>query len=212
VLDGGAVVLAVADFVDAGGDTAFDVVLETRPATLPGDRLVARANPEQPMRERHRFPCERRRQERACVEMIVALDAARHEHARELFAGRQLQVGIILVVAKQDVVFRDSLLDQVVFERERFDDRVGDDDLEVLRFVEERVDSRTHAVRAEVAAYAVSQHPCFADVQSFARPVVIQVNAGLLRQAGDLGLEITDRHALQCAFWRKTEPFIIARS
>ena len=40
------------------------------------------------------------------VEVAVALDPAGDQHARERLAGRQLQVGVVLVVAQQDVVAR----------------------------------------------------------------------------------------------------------
>ena len=167
---------------------------------LAGDHLVARSHAEQLVRQRHRPPRQRRGHERAGVEVLVALDAPGHQHAREGFAGRQLQVGIGLVVAQQDVVFRRALLDQVVLERERLDHRVGDDDLEPLRLVEQRVDARADAVRAEIAPDAVAQHPRLADVQGLPLPVGIQVDARLFRQPGDLALEITDRHAVHCAF------------
>ena len=104
-----------------------------------------------------------------------------------------------------------ALLDQVVLERERLDHRVGDDDLEALRFVEQGVDARAHALRAEVAADAIAQHARLADVQRLARLVRVEVDARLLGKTGYLGLEITDRHALHCEFWRSPEPFIIAR-
>ena len=136
----------------------------------------------------------------------VAFDPARHEHARKRLAGRELQVGIVLVVAQQDVVFGRPLLDQVVLERQRLHHRVGDDDLEMLCFVEEGVYPRAGAMRAEVAADAIPQHARLADVQGFPGPVRIEVHAGLLRQTGDLGLEITDRHAVHCAFWRTRNP------
>ena len=61
--------------------------------------------------------------------------------------------------------FGRPLLDQMVLERERLDDRVGDDDLEARGFVEQRVDARAHAVRAEIAADAVAQHARLADVE-----------------------------------------------
>ena len=76
------------------------------------------------------------------VEAAVALDAARHEHARKRFVRRQLQVRIVLVVAQQDVVLGRALLDEVVLERQRLDDRVGDDDLEPGDLVEQRVGLR----------------------------------------------------------------------
>ncbi len=134
--------------------------------------------------------------------MVVPLHAPGDEDARESLAGRQLQIGVVLVVAQQDVVARRALLDQVVLERQRLHDRVGDDDLEALRLVEQRVDPRAGAVGAEVAADAVAQHARLADVERLAGVVEVHVDPGLLRKAGDLGLEITDWHAIHCAFWR----------
>ncbi len=135
--------------------------------------------------------------------MVVALHAPGDEHAREGLSGRQLQIGIVLVVAQQDVVARGALLDQVVLERQRFHDRVGDDDFEAVRLVEQRVDARAGAVGAEVAADAVAQHSRLADIERLVGVVEVDVDAGLLRKAGDLGLEITDWHAIHCAFWAR---------
>ena len=140
------------------------------------------------------------RHERPRVVVVVLLDAARDQHARERLAGRQLQVGVVLVVAQQDVVARRALLDQVVLERQRLDDRVGDDELEPRGFVEQRVDARAHALRAEVAAHPVAQHLRLADVERVPAVVVIEVDARLLRQAGDPPLEVLNRHGLHCAF------------
>ncbi len=203
VLDGDAVILGRTDLAHARRDAALDVELETRPPALAGDDLVARPDAEQPVRQRHRAPPERRRQEGSGVVVVVPLHAPGDEHARERLAGRQLQIGIVLVVAQQDVVARGALLDQVVLERQRFHDRVGDDDFEAVRLVEQRVDARAGAVGAEVAADAVAQHSRLADVERFAGVVEVDVDAGLLRQAGDLGLEITDWHAIHCAFWAR---------
>ena len=205
------VFLLGAQLPHARRDAPLDVVLEAGPAALAGNHLVARSDPEQPVRQRHRPPAERRRQVGPGVVVIVALDAARDQHPRERLARRELEVGVVLVVAEEDVVPRSALLDQVILERERLDDRVGDDDLEPLRFVEQGVDARAHALRAEVAPDAIAEDPRLADVQRFARLVGIEVDARLLRKTGYLGLEITDRHALHCEFWRSPEPFIIAR-
>jgi hypothetical protein len=132
--------------------------------------------------------------------MPVALDAPRDQNPRVRLPAGQLEVGIGLVVAQQDVVLGRALLDEVVLERERLDNRVGDDDLEPLGFVEQRVDPRADAVGAEIAPDPVPQHPCLADVQGVPVPVEIQVDSGLFRQPRYLGLEITDRHAVHCAF------------
>ena len=61
-----------------------------------------------------------------------------------------------------------ALLDQVILERERLDDRVGDDHFEARGFVEQRVDARARAVRAEIAADAIAQHARLADVERVA--------------------------------------------
>ena len=205
------VFLLGAQLPHARRDAPLDVVLEAGPAALAGNRLVAGSDPEQSVRQRHRPPAERRRQVGPRIEVIVALDAARDQHPRERLTRRELEVRVVLVVPEEDVVLRSALLDQVILERERFHDRVGDDDLEALRFVEQGVDARAHALRAQVAPDAIAEDPRLADVQRFARLVVIEVDARLLRKTRYLGLEITNRHALHCEFWRSPEPFIIAR-
>ena len=67
------------------------------------------------------------------------------------------------------------------------------------------------AVGAQIAADAVPQHPRFADVQRLALPVRIQVDAGLLRQPGDLVLEIMDRPYGTLRILARREPSIIPR-
>ena len=198
--DGHLVLVLRAQFTDAGGDAPLDVELEAGAGAISGDRLVAGPQPEQLVRQRHRPPRQRRGHERSRVEVIVPLDAPCDQDSRKGLPGRQLQIRIRLVVAEEDVVLRGALLDEIVLERQRLDHGVGDDDFQALRFVQERVDARTGAVRAEVASHAVPQYAGFADVQRVAMPVVVQVNARLFGQAADLALEITDWHALHCAF------------
>ena len=109
--------------------------------------------------------------------------------------GGQLQVRIVLIVAQQDVVARRALLDQVVLERERLDHRVGDDHFEAHRFIQQRVVARAHPVGAEVRARPIAQGPGLADIQRLAFCVVVEVDARLLRQPGDLLFEILDCHS-----------------
>ena len=202
VLDRHAVVLGRTDVANARRDAPLDVELEAGASALSRDHLVAGPDAEQPVRQRHGAAAKGSGQERAGIVVAVALHAPGDEHPRERLAGGQLQVGVVLVVAQQDVVARRPLLDQVVLEGQRLHHRVGDDDLEALRLVEQRVDARAGAVRAEVAADAVAQHAGLADIERIARVVVIDVDAGLLGEAADLGLEITDWHAIHCPFWR----------
>jgi hypothetical protein len=161
---------------------------------LPGDHLIARADAEQPVRQRHRLAAKLRRQKRSGIEVARLLDLPRHQHARKRLARRQLQVRVVLVVAQQDVVLRRPLLDQIVLERERLHYRVGDDHLNRRDVVEERVVPRAEPVRTEIAADAVAQRARLADVDGLPRRIRPQIHAGLLGQAADLFLEITDGH------------------
>ena len=128
-----------ADGVDARREAAFDVVFQARTVALPGNHLVARPDAEQAVGQRHRLAREVGRQERSGEETAVLLHAAGDEHARKRLVGGELEIRVVLVVAQQDVVFRRALLDQIVLERERLDDRVGEDDLEARDLVQQRV-------------------------------------------------------------------------
>ena len=111
-----------ADLADAGRDAALDVVLEARPR--PRSPVIASLHDRMPnslcVSDIVRRPSDAGMNGPG-VEVVVALDAARDQHPRKRLARRQLQVGIVLVVAQQDVVFRRPLLDQVVLERQRLD-------------------------------------------------------------------------------------------
>ena len=98
------VALLGADRDHARRQAAADVVFEARTAAEAGDHLVARPDAEHLVRQRHRPARELGGQERTGVDAAVALHRPRHQHARKRFGGRQLQVGIVLVVAQQDVV------------------------------------------------------------------------------------------------------------
>ena len=188
------VALFAADRRHARRQAALDVELEARPVPRAGDHFVARADAEHLVRQRHGAARELGRQKRPGVDVAVALDRARHQHARKRLGGGQLQVGIVLIVAQQDVVARRALLDQVVLERQRLDHRVGDDHFEAHRFIQQRVVARAHPVGAEVRARPIAQGPGLADVERLAFCVVVEVDARLLRQPGDLLFQILDGH------------------
>ena len=144
------------------------------------------------MRQRHRLAREASGQERSSVEAAVALDVPRDEDPRKRFVGRQLQVRIILVVAQQDVVFRRPLLDQIVFERQRLDHRIGDDDLEPGDFVEQGIGFRVGSMSAEVIAHPIPQRARLPDVNRVAIRVEVQVDPWLLGQPADLFLQFVN--------------------
>ena len=173
---------------------ALDVVLQARPPALAGDHLVAGADAEQLVRQPHGAPGQLGGQERARVEVAIALHRARHQHARKRFTGGQLQVGVVLVVAEQDVVARRPLLDQVVLERQRLDHRVGDDDGEAGDVVQQRVGLGARPVGSEVAPDPVAQAPGLADIDGLPRLVGVEIHPWLLWQACDLVFQVVDGH------------------
>src|SRR5438046_2695407 len=75
------VALDRADRLDAGREAPLDLVFEARPVAPAVDDLVARAEPEQPVRQLDRPTRERRRHERSGIDVAIALDLARDEHA-----------------------------------------------------------------------------------------------------------------------------------
>ena len=72
----------------------------------------------------------------------VLAQPTRHINPR-IFLARQLDVGIRFVVAKQNVVARLPLLDQVVLERQRFLLVIDLDKVDVARLVDQRAGFRS---------------------------------------------------------------------
>ena len=102
------------------------------------------------------------RKVRAEVSRAVLAQAARHVDARILLAG-ELDVGIGLVVAQQDVEARLVLLDEVVLERQRFFFVVDQDVVDIARFGDQRAGLDVgQLVVGEVAADAqrAGSWPC----------------------------------------------------
>ena len=67
----------------------------------------------------------------------ILLQASGHIHARKTLTQSQLDIGISLVIAKQDVEARLLLLDEVVFKRQSFFVVVDDDVLDVNRLTQQ---------------------------------------------------------------------------
>ena len=118
------------------------------------------------------------------VAAAVLAQAAGYVHAREALSESELDVGIGLVVAEQNVEARLLLFDQVIFERERLF-VVGDDDVvDVHRFAHQcsrlgvgptafvkiRTDPRAQVLR-------------LADVDDFPFGVFVEINPWRSRQA-----------------------------
>ena len=134
---------------------------------------------------------------RAVVGAAVFAQAARDVDARPALAQRELHVRISLVVAQQDVEARLALLDEIVFERQRFF-VVGDDDVvNVDGFAHQCAGLRVlPAAFVEVAGDAAAQVLRLAHIDDFAFGVFVEIHAGLGGDGADFSEEIHFRSRL----------------
>ena len=96
-----------------------------------------------------------------------------------ILLGGELDVGIGLVVAQQDVEARLPLLDEVVLERQRLFFVIDQDVVDAPRLGNQRTRLGVgELVLGKVAPHAVSQHFRLADVDDFAACVFVEVHAG----------------------------------
>ena len=103
-----------------------------------------------------------------------------------LVGARDLQVGVALVVAKQDVVARVERLDQVVFQQQRFGFRSHHRGFQARDLADHVADARSAVVLLEVAGDPLLQVAGLPDVQHAAVRVEVAVDARQRGQCGDL--------------------------
>ena len=116
------------------------------------------------------------------IDGTIAPQPARHVDARVALGRRELDVGIALVVAQQNVIARLLLLDEVVFERQRFA-FVGDGDvldIDCLAKQAAGLGIFGGAVE-EVGAHPGAQVLGLADVNDLALGVLVEIYAGIGR-------------------------------
>src|SRR5262249_54442862 len=99
---------------------APDVVLKTWPRVITVQVHIAGGNQKSSMNKVNDSVRQVPRKIRPVVGTSVLLQTPRYIYPWKALAQRQLDIGIGLVVAQQNVEARLALLDQVVFERQRF--------------------------------------------------------------------------------------------
>ena len=105
---------------DAGAETAADVVLQAGARVVAGEVDLAAGQKKAAMDEVDDAVGEVAGEVGAVVDAAVAAEAAGDEDFRPAIAEGELYIGIGFVVAQQDVEAGLALLDEVVFQRERF--------------------------------------------------------------------------------------------
>ncbi len=111
---------------------AVNVVLQAGLGMVAREIHLARRHQKMAVDEVHQAMRQVGREVRAVVSGAILAQAARHVDARVFFAG-QLDVGVGLVVAQQDIEARLVLLDEVVFERQRLFFVVDQDVVDIAR-------------------------------------------------------------------------------
>jgi len=119
-----------------------------------------------------------RREVRPEIQTAVFSQSPRHVHPRIFLAQRELYIRIRFVVAQQNVVARLLLLDEVVFERQRFF-FIGDDDpFHIDGLADQRPSLGIGGTTfVEVLADAVAQALGFTHVDDHTLGIAVEVDA-----------------------------------
>ena len=164
---------------DAGAEAALDVVLQAGARVVAREVDLATGDEEAAVDEVDQAMREVAGEVGAEVGAAVLAQAAGDEDLGVAVAERELDVGVGLVVAQQDVEARLALLDEVIFERERFM-LVGDGDVvHVDSFAHQRAGLGVGLRGLEkVGAHAGAQVLRLADVDHLALGVLVEIAAG----------------------------------
>ncbi len=181
---------------DAGPGAAADLVQQTGPRAVGEDRVLAGAQAEHLLDQVDRLL--HRPGARVGAEVAVpavdaaavvgdAREASRLRRGEALAAAGDLQVGVALVVAEQDVELGVQRLDQVVLEQQRLGLGAHHGRFQPRDARHHMADARAAVVLVEVAGHALLQVARLADVQHLVARVEVAVHAGQAGQRRHLG-------------------------
>ncbi len=156
-----------ADQSYAGRGAAADLVQQAGPRSVLEHRVLAGAKAKHPLQQLDALAHCTRVGKRSEVAVGLVHRAAVKAKARKLPAAHH-QVGIGLVVAKEDVVARRERLDEIVLEDQGFGLGAGDRDLDVGDLRQHHRDARPVLGLLEIGRDALFQVPGFADVKRLA--------------------------------------------
>ena len=193
-----AVVVERTDRRDAGRLAPVNLKLKAGTRAMAVELLATRAHAEDAVHQGRGLPPDVGRDVRPAIGALVLGHLAHDVEARIRLAERQLQIGVVLVVTKEDVVERLVALDEVVLERQRLAFAVGDEDVQVgdLRHHRDLVE-RPLVPGLEVGAHAGLEHPRLADVDDRSPGVLEQVDAGRGRKLLELRLPFAQRDVVR---------------
>ena len=167
-----AVALIGGETVDARAETTMNVILQT------GTRMAAREidraarNEESLVNKMENAAGKSGGKIGAKIERAVFFDAAGEIDARIFFGGGEFNVRVGFVIPKHDVELRTVLLDEIVFERERFSFVADENGFEVGDFAGKRAGFCVDPARFEkIRADAAAERRSFPDIKHVARGV-----------------------------------------
>ena len=180
-------VLAIVRFgnqPDARTAAALDLVQHAGPRAVREHRVLAGADLEDLLQERHALADRAGARIRTEVAVLPVEPAAMEAELRKRIGG-QADVRIALVVAKDDVVARFFRFDQVVLEEQRFPLGAGHRRLDPRNLREHHGDPSLVRALLEIARDALLQVARLADVERRAAGIEHPVHAGTMRQRRD---------------------------
>ncbi len=170
----------------------FCGALEAGPRPAAVERLLARADAEDAVDHRRRAPAQPGGNVGPAVGVAVLGHPPHHVDPRVLLGQGQLQVGVVLVVAEEDVEARLVALDEVVLEGQGLDLGIGEDEVQVRDLRDHVAALRVHRPAGlEVGAHAVAQHARLAHVEDVPLRVLEEVHPGAHGQCLEL---LGERH------------------
>jgi hypothetical protein len=178
---------------DAGSQAAMDVVLEARLRVETREIHLAGRNQKIPVDEMNQPVGEVGREVGAVIGGPILSQAASDEDFGMSVLG-ELDIGITLIVAKEDIETGLVLLDQVVLKSERLLFVFDEDVIDILGFGDEGTGfGVSEVIDREVAADAVAEDLGLAHVDDAGVAVLIKIDTGRERELRDL-LKQVGRH------------------
>ena len=164
------------DQIDAGAAATLDLVQQTRPRTVSKDAVLTGAQAEHLLQQVNTVAHGPGRG--IGTEIIgAAIGIAAEKAEPRVVAPGQDNIGVGLVVAKENVVARRQALDQVVFEQQRFGFGARRGRLDTVDLADHVRDARTRQIAPEIRGHALLEIFRLANVEHVAIFVEHAVNA-----------------------------------
>ncbi len=177
------------DEPDARRGAAADLMLQARPRAIPEIAVLAIADPEQLLDQIETLAHRARTRKRAEITSAAAARTAMKREPR-IFARRQMDVRIALVVAKHDVVSRLQRLDDLRFEQQRLGLGTRNRRFDTRDLRDHRGEPRIHLRLEEVVADALFEIARLADVEQVVARAEHAIDAGRTAEGADERLAV----------------------